>query len=161
MTKGKRATNTPEENFNLNLNDSDISNLNKLVSRVIEEATKDLENKGIVMNMPVVLGFNINIDAAAQQSQKNLQNKPGQQTTQLLVDLIDRENDITIIAEMPGIRKEEISVKVNNEAKTAEINAANMARPYRALLQLPHVVNEKKAKFDYRNGILELVLPKR
>jgi HSP20 family protein len=90
------------------------------------------------------------------------------------VDVIDRENEILVKAEMPGVKKEDIRVSlvgnvitIKGETKReekeekgdyyrCEISRGEFSR----MLTLPADVDETKAKAELRDGVLEISLPK-
>ncbi len=90
------------------------------------------------------------------------------------IDIQETDKELIITAEMPGVSKEDI--KVNVYDNTIEISAKvkkeekeeregyirrerRAGRFYRAI-SLPCEVDAKKAKATYKNGILEVRLPK-
>lgn len=90
------------------------------------------------------------------------------------VDVIDREDEVLVRAEVPGYRKEDIEVSVadtlltiRGETKTeekeekgdyyrCEISRGAFART----VSLPAEVDDAKAKAIMKDGMLELTLPK-
>jgi HSP20 family protein len=92
------------------------------------------------------------------------------------VDLYQDKNAFTVRAEMPGFRKEDIAVEVENDVltvtghqKTANDSepkepAANTAKQERRIsraLSLPQNLDLDKIQAAYENGILTVTLPKR
>ena len=75
-----------------------------------------------------------------------------------LVDVLDEEDKVRIIAEMPGVEKDKIKLKVQNGKLI--IKASNEHRKYYKEVDLPAEVDIKKAKASYRNGVLEVEIPK-
>jgi HSP20 family protein len=81
-------------------------------------------------------------------------------------DVDDKESEIVVKAEVPGFEANEIDVQVNNGTLT--INAEKKQKKgqeesysrYRRSFTLPCGVKEDKATATYRNGVLELHLPK-
>ncbi len=71
------------------------------------------------------------------------------------VDVIELDEEIIIVADVPGIRREDISVRVKGREIT--IRAGDLHRK----LQLPVEIDPKRTKATYRNGILEVRVPKR
>ncbi len=73
-----------------------------------------------------------------------------------LVDTIvdDKENIIKMVAEMPGVTKEDINVVV--EDKTVNITAEHGDKKYEANVPIKYKVDKDSAKASYQNGILEL-----
>ena len=75
-----------------------------------------------------------------------------------LVDVLDEDDKVRIIAEMPGVEKEKIKLKVQD--RKLIIKASNEHRKYYKEVDLPSEVDIKKAKATYRNGVLEIEIPK-
>ena len=74
-----------------------------------------------------------------------------------LVDVISSGTDVRIIAEMPGVNKEDIDVTVNEKAMTISVDRED--RGYYKKLELPGIVDPKGARSTYNNGILEVTIP--
>lgn len=90
------------------------------------------------------------------------------------VDVIDRDEEVVVRAELPGVKKEDIELSVSGnqlslkgEARheekeedgdyyRCEISRGAFART----LTLPADVDDSKAKASMHDGVLELVLPK-
>jgi HSP20 family protein len=90
------------------------------------------------------------------------------------VDVVDRDDEVLVRAEVPGYNKEDIEVSVSNstltikgETKTeekeekgdyyrCEISRGSFSR----VIALPAEVDESKAKAAMKDGMLELTLPK-
>lgn len=91
------------------------------------------------------------------------------------LDLYDKKNEIVVKAEIPGIKKNEIDLvledgvlTIRGEKKTEEKKDADglikrelFYGSFQRSLQLPSEVDEKKVKASYRDGVLEIVLPKK
>jgi Molecular chaperone (small heat shock protein) len=91
------------------------------------------------------------------------------------LDIIDRENEIEIIAELPGVDKKDIEVSIcensieisaESETKKEEKKENYYYRErecakFRRKLTLPSDIEPEKAKSKYENGILKIVLPKK
>lgn len=91
------------------------------------------------------------------------------------VDIQDARDSIIVKADLPGLNKEDIQVSVEDgqlilkgekkeERKTEEKGYVRMERTcgafYRAI-SLPASIESDKVKATYKNGVLELVLPKK
>ncbi len=89
-------------------------------------------------------------------------------------DIIETDKEIKIVVDLPGVRKEDI--KINATEDTIEISAERkreekeeregfirrereFGRFYRRLT-LPTKVDPNGAKATYKNGVLEIILPK-
>ena len=90
------------------------------------------------------------------------------------VDVVDRESDILVRAELPGVDKKDLDVTVSDNNVTikgstkqeikqeegdyyrCEISQGAFART----IALPCAVSSDKGKANFKDGMLELVLPK-
>jgi HSP20 family protein len=90
-------------------------------------------------------------------------------------DIVERENEYLVTTDLPGIKKEDIQVTLDNGILTIsaetkeekeEKEGENVIRKerrygkYTRNLSLNHQVDENKVKATYHDGVLELVLPK-
>ncbi len=76
-----------------------------------------------------------------------------------LVDVVEGEKQVRIIAEIPGVRKEDIDIHVDGRVLTIAVDTAD--RKYEKRLQLPETAILDGAKSSYNNGILEITFEKR
>ncbi len=74
-----------------------------------------------------------------------------------LVDMVTSEKDVRVIAEIPGVRKEDVNVTVQDKSVTISVDTES--RKYFKELALPGIVDPTGAKSSYNNGILEITLP--
>jgi HSP20 family protein len=74
------------------------------------------------------------------------------------VDVVTNDKDMTlkVVAEMPGVQKENIELQASEDSLT--IRAKNGDRNYETNVPLNNVVDPGSAKASYRNGVLEVVL---
>jgi HSP20 family protein len=91
------------------------------------------------------------------------------------IEMYDRKNEIVLKAELPGVGKEDIDltitkdsltlkgeVKKEEEVKEEDYYAAERSYgSFTRTIALPVEVNSEKAKASFKNGVLEIVLPKR
>lgn len=90
------------------------------------------------------------------------------------VDVIDRDKEILIRAELPGVSKDDLDVSMTENSVTirastrhetkeesGEYYRREMSRgEFLRTLPLPATVDGEKAKASFKDGILELTLPK-
>ncbi|HHW42839.1 Hsp20 family protein [Desulfofundulus thermobenzoicus] len=90
------------------------------------------------------------------------------------VDVIDREDRLVIKAELPGVKKEDIDILVTEDhvslkgeiKRDEEIKEKDYFRSERfygsftRTIPLPTPVEKEKTKATFKDGILEIVLPK-
>jgi HSP20 family protein len=75
-----------------------------------------------------------------------------------LVDVVDESDEIIVVAEVPGVERDEIKVRIKGTSLT--IHADNPDRPYHKVIELPSKVKKEGAKSAIRNGVLEVRLKK-
>jgi len=75
-----------------------------------------------------------------------------------LVDVISTDGEIKIVAELPGIEKEDI--KLHGTEDTLTILVDTPKRKYFKEIEMPAKIDPKKAKTAYKNGVLEVTIPK-
>lgn len=75
-----------------------------------------------------------------------------------LVDILESEGEIRVVAELPGVEKQDI--KLHATEKTLTISVDTEERKYRKKLELPSKVDPSSAKSSYKNGVLEIALKK-
>ncbi len=75
-----------------------------------------------------------------------------------LVDVIDADDEIWIVAELPGVQKDNIKVKIRDNKVI--IKASNGKRYYKEV-ELPAEVDPKSAKAKYNNGVLHIKIKKK
>jgi HSP20 family protein len=76
-----------------------------------------------------------------------------------LVDLIEDGDTVKVLAELPGVEKNEIRLRATDHGLTISVD--NPTRKYYKELEFPVEVEEKSAKSTYTNGVLEIVFRKR
>ncbi len=76
-----------------------------------------------------------------------------------LVDVIEEEKTIKVIAELPGVKKEDIDLRVEESMLTIKVDTPE--RKYFKEVSLPTPVSEHGAKATYNNGVLEVILQKK
>ncbi len=91
------------------------------------------------------------------------------------VDIFDRGDEFIITAELPGVRKEDIKVRVTEDAvyieaqvrrekeleKEGAVRVERYYSGYRRVISLPEEVIPEKSKARYNNGVLEIRIPKK
>jgi HSP20 family protein len=76
-----------------------------------------------------------------------------------LVDLIEEDEKIKVLAELPGVDKNDIKLYVTEKILTIDVDTPE--RRYHKELDLPVMIDEASARSTYKNGILETILNKR
>jgi HSP20 family protein len=90
------------------------------------------------------------------------------------VDVIDRDNEICVRAELPGISKENLDVSMSDNTVTIKASTRHEEKEekgqfyrrelsrgeFQRTLILPTDVKGEEAKASFKDGILELIVPK-
>lgn len=90
------------------------------------------------------------------------------------VNMVDHDNDIEVQVAVPGIKKEELDVSINNQMITIRANKQEkqaeekgryfrheiMRGEFQRTLSLPVNVDGDKAQASFHDGILKVTIPK-
>jgi len=75
-----------------------------------------------------------------------------------LTDIIDAKKDIRVIVELPGVEKDDIKLSGTDNKLTISVDTAK--HKYYKEVELPSKVDAKNAKSNYKNGVLDINVPK-
>ena len=75
-----------------------------------------------------------------------------------LVDIVETNEDVHVVVELPGVEKTDI--KLHGTEDSLEISVDTPQYKYYKEVALPVKVRVKEANSSYKNGVLEVVLPK-
>ena len=90
------------------------------------------------------------------------------------VDVIDHDKDITVKAELPGVEKKDVSISVTDHTLTIKAETGTEEKEekenyyrreisrgsFTRSVMLPETVEIDKASASFRDGVLEILLPK-
>ena len=90
------------------------------------------------------------------------------------VDIIDRDKEIVVKAEIPGFDKKDLKVSMTDQTVTIKGDSSKEEKEekgdyyrreiskgsFSRVISLPCEVEYEKAKSSFQNGVLELVVPK-
>ncbi|RLI89318.1 MAG: Hsp20/alpha crystallin family protein [Archaeoglobales archaeon] len=114
---------------------------------------------------PIVRGFSIRIGPDGKPEIREFGTKPeavrqeGIEERRPLIDVMETDEEVHVIAEMPGVNKEDIDV--NASETSVEIKAEGESRKYYEVVDLPCEVVPDSAKARYNNGVLEIIFRKK
>jgi HSP20 family protein len=118
---------------------------------------------------PIMYGFNINFDQEGNPIIDSFGNIKTEAVTghtkvknvrEPLVEVNEEEDQLIVIAEIPGVTKEDIELKGTNDSLTISTERASSGIKYFKEIKLPAAFNSDYAKARYVNGILEIKLKK-
>lgn len=113
---------------------------------------------------PFVFGFSMKVGPDGRPIIQRFGNPPLDEGAEMspslepLVDVVEEDNEIIVVAEVPGVERDEIKVRI--KGTTLTIHADNPDRPYHKVIELPSKVKKEDAKSAIRNGVLEVRLKK-
>jgi HSP20 family molecular chaperone IbpA len=71
-------------------------------------------------------------------------------------DVLERMDNVAILAELPGMKKEDIQWEINGDIFSIHAHDRSGLRKYSKEILLPFLVEETHIKTEYRNGIFEI-----
>lgn len=74
--------------------------------------------------------------------------------TQTHIDVYDDEDGIRVVADLPGVEKDDIQITC--DSRVVSITADGERRHYDEQVRLPRRVDESSAAASYNNGVLEI-----
>ena len=162
----------------------EMEEMMKETEKMFEESMKEIEGKvpkGLVREHklpdgtirkewgPFVYGYSVTIGPDGKPVMREFGNvKPSlgaggrlalKDEREPLVDIISSGDEIKVIAELPGVNKEEI--KLSAMENSVVIQADTPERKYRKDVELPDEVDPSSAKSTYTNGILEITFKRK
>ena len=120
----------------------------------------EFDVKGLGENARGIYGVNVKMGLGGEPAVQTFGNihptKKGPEVSDVrepLVDVFDEEDEVLVIAEMPGVAEKDIATKITG--KTLKITTKGDYR-YSKDVELPARVKAKSARKTYRNGLLEM-----
>jgi len=89
---------------------------------------------------------------------KSLKGPQVKEEREPLVDIVETDGEIRVVVELPGVEKSDI--KLHGTEDSLEISVDTPQYKYYKEVTLPARVRVKEAKSSYKNGVLEVILPK-
>jgi len=160
---------------------TDLDDLMEEMEKAFSEQFKELEKelpKNLVRESqqpdgstrkeigPIVYGYSVTIGPDGKPVVRefgNVRRKEGtpwkevQGKREPLVDVVTSEKEVRAIVELPGVKKEDIDLTVNEDSLV--VSVSDPERSYYKELRLPAPVDPNRASSNYNNGILEVTLP--
>jgi len=138
--------------------------IDEIFRRIMRDFDEIFRKAEFVEGKPIVRGFSIRIGPDGKPEIREFGTKPlireeGVEERKPLVDVIETDDEIQVIAEMPGVNKEDI--ELNASETKLEIKAEGENRKYYEVVDLPDEVDPNSAKARYNNGVLEVILKRK
>ena len=165
--------------------DPDFENMETMFEELFKEIARSmpkdlyrerkLPNGNIIREMgPFVYGYSMTVGPDGKPVVREFGNvKPSRRTTPLgvprpsleyreerepLVDVIQDNGNIRVVAELPGVDKKDIHLHCTETILTIDVKSPS--KKYHKEVELPSEVNTKTTMATYKNGVLEITLPK-
>jgi HSP20 family protein len=75
-----------------------------------------------------------------------------------LVDVVCCDNEVKVVAELPGVDKRDIKVSALEDTLTISVDTPD--HKYYKEVKLPTEIDPRDSKSSYKNGVLEVTLQK-
>jgi HSP20 family protein len=127
---------------------------------------RKLDDGSVVREMgPIVYGYSVKIGPDGKPEVRkfgNVNSFPNilggglavKEEREPLVDVIKGKDELRVVAEVPGVNKEDLRVTADENSLTIESITGEPR--YQKRVELPETVDPKTAKSTYKNGILEV-----
>ncbi|MEP0826232.1 MAG: Hsp20/alpha crystallin family protein [Nitrososphaera sp.] len=158
----------------------DIDEMMRQMDKMMQEAFRNIEQQvpknlvrerkmddgSVVREMgPIVYGYSVKIGPDGKPEVRKFGNIDAfpnllggglsvKEEREPLVDVIKGTDEIRVVAEVPGVSKENLRVTADENSVTIE-SVTGQPR-YHKRVELPETVNPETAKSTYKNGILEI-----
>jgi HSP20 family protein len=114
---------------------------------------------------PFVYGYSMKIGSDGKPEirefgniKKSLKGPQVKEEREPLVDIVETNNEIRVVVELPGVEKSDIKLHGTDDSLTISVNTPQYK--YYKDVTLPAKVKVKESKSSYKNGVLEVVFPK-
>lgn len=119
---------------------------------------------------PFVYGYSVTVGPDGKPQVREFGNiKPGatlgrprisiREQREPLVDILETNGEIRVIAELPGVEKEDIKLYGTENSLTISVDTPQ--RKYHKEVELPAKIDPKQAESSYKNGVLDVTVPKK
>jgi len=158
----------------------DMDNMFREVEKMVEEEFRRFQENGIKEYVrerklpdgstvkefgPFVYGYSMKIGSDGKPDirefgnvRKSREGPEVKDEREPLVDVVDNEKDVHVVVELPGVEKTDIKLYGTEDSLTISVDTS----PYKYYkeVELPAKTRVKEAKSTYKNGVLEVVIPK-
>lgn len=139
----------------------ELEKLEYLIDETLQKASEDSDDKAPVRRNRVQ-GFSIKIGPDGKPRIYDFNSRRSRQIEEEdlvddpepLVDLISDGDTLIVLAALPGIKKEDIDLRVTENCLTVAVDTDDFE--WYNEYKLPNKVNPKSARASYKNGVLEV-----
>jgi HSP20 family protein len=146
--------------------DEELKNFTEKVPKEYVKERKLPDGSTIKELGPFVYGYSMKIGADGKPEiqefgniKKGLKGTPQvKEEREPLVDIVDAEGEVHVVVELPGVEKTDIKLHGTEDSLTISVDTPQ--NKYYKEVELPAKVRIKEAKSTYKNGVLEVIVPK-
>lgn len=146
--------------------DEELKNFTEKVPKEYVKERKMPDGSTVKELGPFVYGYSMKIGADGKPEiqefgniKKGLKGPPEvKEEREALVDVVETDMEIRVVAELPGVEKTDIKLRGTDDSIDICVDTAQ--HKYYKEVQLPAKVRVKEAASTYKNGVLEVVIPK-
>lgn len=169
----KKKKDEPQINIDLGLGGlfKGLGNLVDLVSelsekgQIIKERTEQFTGEGPLKDLKGVYGFSFKMGSGGEPEvqsfgnvKKSEEGPVVDEVREPMTDIFEEENEIQIIAEMPGVDEKDVKLDLQGDVLT--IDANHPKRKFHKELLLSAKVKAETISYSITNGILEIKIEK-
>ncbi len=143
-----------------------IGNFIDLIGQMTEkgeefvEKTKEFRGEGALKDLKGIYGFSVKVGLGGKPTVEpfgNVKSTPKgpvvDEAREPLVDIFEEENEIQVLAEMPGVEEQDVELEIKGDILI--ISAMGSDRKYHKELLLPSQVEPEALSRSHKNGIFE------
>lgn len=154
------------EQLGINIKDVSKTFTKEKFDQILQSMTENMEKEGEAGTKPFIYGFRIGVDENGMpdfseygdmSKLQNQEEKVVSESNEPLSEVFKEEKQIRIVCEIPGVDPRNISIR-GEEGKI--IIEALGAKNYKKEIQIIEEVEMEKGTASYRNGILEILVPR-
>jgi len=138
---------------------SEFDRMDEMMDEMMGRAFKDMKS---MKGKPMTYGFSMKIGPDGKPRIQEFGNvRPTQEKLEVkehrepLVDVIDRDDEIDVLAELPGVEKKDIDLRFDGGDLIVSV-----PKKFHKQVHLKEKVDENKIKATYKNGVLSVTLKK-
>lgn len=138
---------------------SEFDKMDDVMDEMMKRAFKDMES---MKGKPMSYGFSMKIGPDGKPQIREFGNvRPTEEKLEVkehrepLVDVMNRDDEIDVLAELPGVEKKNIDLKFENSDLIISV-----PQKFHKRIHLDAKVDEKDMKAEYKNGVLTVTLKK-
>lgn len=143
--------------------------LEKAIPQIPEELIRErrLPDGSVIREAgPLIWGYSVKVGADGKPQVRVFGNvKPSvfgmyiDSEREPLIDVVESDKNVIVVVELPGVDKKDIFLSGTDDSLTISVNTSEYK--YFKTVNLPCKVIVEKARAKYKNGVLEITLPKK